>query len=581
MLPTLLLVDGHSLAFRSYYAFAYKGEGGLRTSTGVPTSICFGFLKALLEILQKEKPTAVAIAFDLATPTFRHEADENYKSGRKETPEDFIPDLANLQRILAAMNLRAISVAGYEADDVLGTLSLMGTEAGYAVKILSGDQDLFQLINDEKQISVLHIGQKDKIIEFHAAHVQEKLSITPAQVIDYKALCGDQSDKIPGVRGIGEKTAVKLLAEYGNLSQIFAAVSTMKGSIKQKLEQGLADAQHSYFMAKIIQDVPLPTSLEECKLIGFDTTVLIPLLQELELKAYINKVDAIQTQLGGTIAVEDDDDIWFDFVDEPEVPQNSISLAVQIIDTPEKLVALTQKLLTLDTAIAWDTETTALNPHDATLVGVGCCWGSDLDQVAYIAIAHTKGQNLDLGLVVAHLKPLLESRDRPKIFQNTKFDRLMFKAVGIELQGVVFDTMIASYVIDPEMSHSLSELSKSLLKITAKSYKDLVGKQDSIAAIAIPEVAQYCGMDAYSTFLLRPILQSKLEAVPDLLKLFYEVELPLELVLAEMEWLGIRIDREYLGQFSQELEIDLDAIAQRAYAEVGREFNLNSPKQLS
>jgi DNA polymerase I len=581
MLPTLLLVDGHSLAFRSYYAFAYKGDGGLRTSTGVPTSICFGFLKALLEILQKEKPTAVAIAFDLAAPTFRHEADQNYKAGRKETPEDFIPDLANLQQILAAMNLRAISVPGYEADDVLGTLSAMGTEAGYAVKILSGDQDLFQLINDEKQISVLHLGQKDKILEFHAAHVQEKLSITPAQVIDYKALCGDTSDNIPGVRGIGEKTAVKLLAEYGSLANVITAIPTMKGSVKQKLEQGIKDAEHSQFMAKIIQDVPLLTSLVECQLVGFDTEVLIPLLRDLELKAYINKVDAIQTQLGGTVIVEADDDLWFDFVDEPEIVQNQIKLEVKIIDTPEKLIELTQKLEALTTPIAWDTETTALNPHDATLVGIGCCWGSEPNEVAYIAIAHTKGQNLELALVLQHLKLLLESSDRPKILQNTKFDRLMFKAVGIELSGVIFDTMIASYVIDPEMSHSLSDLSKSLLKITAKSYKDLVGKNDSIAAIAIAEVAQYCGMDAYATFQLMPILQSKLEEVPDLLKLFYEVELPLEIVLAEMEWLGIRIDRDYLGQFSQELEIDLDAIAQRAYAEVGREFNLNSPKQLS
>jgi DNA polymerase I len=199
--PTFLLVDGHSLAFRSYYAFAYRGDGGLRTSTGIPTSICFGFLKSLLEILDREQPTAVAIAFDLATPTFRHEIDSTYKAGRPETPEDFIPDLENLQQILAAMNLPAFTLPGFEADDVIGTLSQRASYEGYAVKILSGDRDMFQLVDAEKQISVMYLNRADKINEYHAAEVQEKMGVLPSQIVDFKALCGDRCERDWGKDG--------------------------------------------------------------------------------------------------------------------------------------------------------------------------------------------------------------------------------------------------------------------------------------------------------------------------------------------------------------------------------------------
>lgn len=594
--PTFLLVDGHSLAFRAYYAFAYRGDGGLRTSTGIPTSICFGFLKSLLEILDREKPTAVAIAFDLAAPTFRHEADDSYKAGRAETPEDFIPDIANLQQILAAMNLRTVSVPGFEADDVIGTLSQQACQQEYAVKILSGDRDLFQLVDAEKQISVLYMNRADKITELHTADVKEKLGVMPAQVVDYKALCGDSSDNIPGVRGIGEKTAVKLIAEYDSLANVLAAIPTMKGAIKQKLEQGIESARHSQFMAQIHLGVPLALELEQCKLVGFDTETLIPLLQQLELKAFVHKVDDIQAKLGGVVApkptkrkpspvLNTDDDLWFDFASMPQTKTSdsiqAIALEVDIIDTPEKLIHFKQKLESISHPTAWDTETTSLNPHDAQLVGIGCCWGSSISDVAYIPIGHTEGLNLDLDLVVAELKPILANAKYAKVFQNAKFDRLMFRSVGIELAGVVFDTMIASYVIDPEASHSLSDMTRSLLKLSTKDYKQVVGKRASIAEVSIPEIADYCGADAYTTYQLMPILQAQLEAVPDLWQLFQTVEMPLELVLAEMEWTGIRIDRDYLAEFSQELEKDLDAIAIAAYAQVGREFNLNSPKQLS
>ena len=608
--PTFLLVDGHSLAFRAFYAFGKHPEGGLRTSTGIPTSICFGFLKALIEMLDREKPTAVAIAFDLAVPTFRHEIDDTYKANRSETPESFIPDMQNLQKVLAAMNLPVITQAGFEADDVLGTLSQVASADGYTVKILSGDRDLFQLIDVDKRISVLNLGQKDKIVEYHAHQVKERMGVLPTQVVDYKALCGDASDNIRGVRGIGEKTAIKLIEEYDNLENILAALPKMKGAIKVKLENGIEDARHSQFMATIKIDVPLAIAIADCKLTGFDRSELVPLLEELELKAFVNKVDQIHAKLSGNYEdkpslpaplpkrqesssldslpenkLGEDEELWFDFArqeaDQAIAASASLKLDVQIIDAIAKLENLAETLRNSKQPVAWDTETSGLNPFESELVGIGCCWGDSISEVAYIPLSHSEGQNLKWEEVREVLKPILEDASYPKYLQNAKFDRLMFKASGVELAGVIFDTMIASYVIDPEASHKLDDLAMDLLQIRTVSYKTLIGKRKSIAEIAIPSVAQYCGMDTYITYHLVPILRSQLTLVPELWDLFQNVEMPLEPILAEMEWRGIRIDKEYLGVFSLELEKDLDALAIAAYAQAGKQFNLNSPKQLS
>ncbi len=580
--PLFLLIDGYSLAFRSYYAFANRAEGGLRTSTGVPTSVCFGFLKTLLEILHKEHPHALAIAFDdKSMPTFRHSADETYKANRGKTPEDFIPDAINLQRILNALCLQVICQPGYEADDVIGTLANQAVNYGYAVKIVSGDRDLFQLVDDERQISILHLGQRDRIVELRCADVYEKLGVLPTQVVDYKALCGDSSDNIPGVVGIGEKTAIKLIQEYGSLQNIISAIPQMTGSIKKKLAEGIESARHSQFMAKIALDVPITFQPEQFILRGFDREQVIPLLQELELKSFIHKIDEIQLKLGGKLAPTptENDDLWFDFAS----TSGNTMLAVQIIDTPDKLDWLVTVLSNCTEPVAWDTETTSLNPLDAELVGIGCCWGETVDNVAYIPIHHetNSAQNLPWDLVRQQIGEILTSSKYPKVLQNAKFDRLILRSQGIELEGVVFDTMLASYVLDPEANHSLEGMALRLLNISTTSYTELVGKHQSIAQIPISQVAQYCGMDVYVTRKLMPILQEALQQVPELLHLFQQVELPLERVLADMEWRGIRIDCDYLAQFSQELAQDLEAIATRAYQVAGREFNLNSPKQLS
>ena len=595
--PVLLLVDGHSLAFRAYYAFAKSREGGLKASDGTPTSICFGFLKSLLLVLEAEKPEAVAIAFDLGLPTFRHEADATYKADRVETPDDFIPDLANLQEILAALNLPIITAEGYEADDVLGTLATQGKEQGYLTKIVSGDRDLFQLIDETEQISVLYLDKSvlkgsKRIQEYHAQDVETSLGIKPAQVVDYKALCGDKSDNIPGVKGIGEKTAVKLLQEYGSLETIYQSIAQIKGATKTKLETGKADAEQSQYLAQIQTEIPLKWQIKHCTLKGIKTAQIKPLLAKLELKTFLSQLDYLQQQLGGEISSEieadsEDESLSF-FTAEETKQQQQATTTVQpeIIDTPEKLQQLVKTLekhQDQSYPVSWDTETTGLKPRNANLVGIGCCWGTQLTETAYIPVQHTQGTCLETDKIREALRPILESNQYPKTFQNAKFDRLVLWHFGINLSGVVFDTMLASYVLHPERNHNLSELAaKYLPEFDLKSYQELgIGKQETIGDLDIPTVAKYCGMDAYVTYRLTLLLTEKLEAIPTLDRLLRTVEVPLEPIFSEMEYWGIRIDTPYLETLSEEISQKLAHIEDQTYKLAGENFNLNSPKQLS
>jgi DNA polymerase I len=606
--PLLILVDGHSLAYRSYYAYAKSKSGGLITSAGVPTSICFGFVKALVEIINSQKPDSMAIAFDLRAPTFRHEADENYKADRVETPEDFTIDIQNLYLLLTALNLPTVTAPGFEADDVLGTLAGRGSRAGYQVKILSGDKDMFQLVNDQARVSVLYLssayspGGQPGTTEMNEQGVIAKMGVRADQIIDYKALCGDKSDSIPGVRGIGDKTAVKLLTEYQDLKTVYDRVAEIQGATGTKLVNGKADADHSQYLARIITDVPLELDLKDTKLTGFDFGQVQPLLQTLELHRFNKDIEKLHEAFGGVtlpeskhdsqepvnlIAPDDEsEELWFFSAADTDKFQLSrvCPIQPQIIDSLEKLTALITTLnqhTNPNQPVAWDTETTDLEPRNAKLVGIGCCWGAETTDMAYIPVGHESGHNLGLELVLAQLQPILESATYPKVLQNAKFDRLVLKHQGINLQGVVFDTMLASYVLNPDNSHNLTDLSSRYLGIIPQSYTELVAKGQTIANISIPLVAEYCGMDVWGTYRLHALLKAELAAAPKLLKLLQSIELPLEPILAAMEDRGINIDAEYLHKLSLVLAEDLAKIESQTYELAGETFNLGSPKQLA
>jgi DNA polymerase-1 len=603
MASTFLLIDGHSLAFRSYFAHAKGKDGGLRTSTGIPTSATFGFLKALMDTLAQEKPDHVAIAFDLDDPTFRHEADSTYKEGRPDAPEDFAPDMENLHDVLDALQLQILTRPGYEADDIIGTMAQRASAEGFRVKILTGDRDLFQLVDGDRQISVLYMSTSygkgtSPPREFGVEQVKEKMGIWPHQVVDYKALCGDSSDNIPGVKGVGDKTAVNLLTQYESLEKIYESLEEIKGATRKKLEAGREDAMRSQYLAQIHLDVPLDLELSQFRLRDFEDDDLVPLIEKLEFRSFRNNMPQWHALFGGEatepsgasvtldpdIPTEDSDTDFFTAEDTDAAQQNKLHLCPRIVDTPAKLAELVKQLETCtdpEYPVAWDTETTALEPRDADLVGLGCCWGKELDDVAYIPIGHIQGTNLDKQQVLDALRPILEDDTYPKALQNAKFDRLILRCQGVRLAGVVFDTMLASYVLNPDAAHNLGDLGLRYLGIDAQSYSLLVGKDRTIADISIPEVADYCGTDAYTVFHLVPKLRSELQELPQLHKLLLEVEQPLEAVLAEMEYIGIRIDQAYLAELSAQLDQQLQAIEQKAYEVSGETFNLGSPKQLS
>jgi len=560
-------------------------------------------------MMETEKPQYVAIAFDPGEKTFRHEHDATYKEGRPDAPEDFMPDLENLQELLLALDLPIVMVSGYEADDVIGTMARRANSAGMRVKILTGDRDLFQLIDADGNTSVLYMSTVygkglQSLKEYGVEEVKAKMGVLPSQVVDFKALCGDSSDNIPGVKGIGEKTAVQLLTQFGSLEQIYASLDSIKGATRKKLEEGHDSALRSQYLAQIHLDVPVEVDLETCRLHGFNDNAVIPLLEKLEFRSFLTRIQNMHRQFSGESVAEvvannpdtaedtsepslsDDDDLSFFTAEETAAanPVQFLTLKPRIIDTPEKLYELISILETRnqpDTITSWDTETTAIEPRDAELVGIGCCWGQAISDVAYIPLHHASGSTLDKTLVLDALRGILESADYPKALQNAKFDRLAFRHQGIELAGVVYDTMLMSYVLNPEASHSLSDLSLSFLNLMTTSYTELVPKGKTIADVSIPAVAQYCGMDAYTVYQLVPILRQQLAETPLLNQLFAEVEEPLEPVLAEMEWQGVRIDQEYLREFSRQIESDLITIEKQAYEAAGQTFSLGSPKQLS
>ena len=617
--PLLLLVDGHSLAFRSFYAFSKGGEGGLATKDGRPTSVTYGFLKSLLDIGRSLTPQGVAIAFDTAEPTFRHVADANYKAHRDVAPEVFFQDLEQLQEILREqLQLPLCMAPGYEADDVLGTLANRSAEQGWRVRILSGDRDLFQLVDDRRDIAVLYMGGGPYAKNSGPTLIDEegvvgKLGVMPEKVVDLKALTGDSSDNIPGVRGVGPKTAINLLKENGDLDAIYAALSeveaegpkasrgAIKGALKGKLSSDRDNAYLSRKLAEILVDIPLPEE-PRLPLAAVNAAALSSSLEDLELNSLLRQVNGftVTFSAAGTAAAPtggDDDGakdgkVKADTVKDAGADDRTPMLRPQLISTAADLAALMQRLMAITdaaTPVALDTETTALNPFQAELVGIGVCWGDEPEALAYIPIGHRPAedltaeqiQQLPLESVLTALAPWLASGDHPKALQNAKYDRLILLRHGLALEGVVIDTLLADYLRDAAAKHGLEVMAEREFGFSPTAYSDLVGKKQTFADVAIEPASLYCGMDVHVTRRLALRLRGQLEAMgPQMVQLLMQVEQPLEPVLALMEATGIRIDVPYLAELSSEMGSTLERLEADAKQAAGTDFNLGSPKQL-
>ncbi|MCP9823643.1 DNA polymerase I [Cyanobium sp. L1E-Cus] len=424
--PLLLLIDGHSLAFRSFYAFAKGGEGGLSTKAGVPTSVTYGFLKALLDNCKGLKPNGLVVAFDTAEPTFRHEADAAYKAHRDVAPEHFFADLANLQQILAeSLDIPLAMAPGFEADDVLGTLANRAANAGWRVRILSGDRDLFQLVDDERDIAVLYMGggpyaKNSGPSEIRREGVIAKLGVTPEEVVDLKALTGDSSDNIPGVKGVGPKTAINLLAAYDHVDGIYAALEALelagpkakdpkgvlKGALVDKLRADRDNAYRSRMLAEILIDIPLPSE-PRLELGAVKADALAGSLEELELYSLVKQVPNFAQLFSAVPPQPSEGSSPGSGTPSPATAQTATSgspeanppeeapalpaLKPQLVTSAEGLAALVQRLngcTDPGRPVALDTETTSLNPFQAELVGVGVAWGDGPGELAYIPIGH-------------------------------------------------------------------------------------------------------------------------------------------------------------------------------------------------
>ncbi len=620
--PILLLVDGHSLAFRSFYAFSKSGEGGLKTKEGLPTSVTYGFLKGLLENCKTLSPQGITIAFDTAEPTFRHKADPNYKANRDVAPEIFFQDLTQLQQILKDfLKIPIIAAPGYEADDVLGTLANNAANTGWKVRILTGDRDLFQLVDDSRNIAVLYMGggpyaKSSNPSLINEAGVKEKLGVTPQKVVELKALTGDSSDNIPGVKGVGPKTAINLLKENGDLDSIFklldqlelkgekAFQGAIKGALKLKLKEGKKNAYLSRELAEIMIEVPLNEnpilSLKEINKEGLKEA-----LENLELYSLINQIPNFvasfskggfkankkstsqeQPQPSKIVNQKSKSSSSHDENQPPNIKPLIITTHNQLKDLVNTLNNCSKPLL----PVAIDTETTSLNPFIAELVGIGFCWGQGLDDLAYIPIGHNsqgeleqnkKEDQLPLKDVITALTPWLSSSNHPKVLQNAKYDRLIFLHNGIPLEGVILDTLLADYLCNSTAKHSLEDITYREFGFKVTSFKELVNKGQSFKDVDINTASLYCGMDVYLTRKVSFRIKDKLKGMGiELIELLEKVEQPLEPILAEMEARGICIDIAYLKELSIELNKNLLKLEKQAYKFAGIEFNLNSPKQL-
>ena len=607
--PILLLVDGHSLAFRSFYAFSKGIDGGLTTKEGFPTSVTYGFLKSLLDNCKNISPEGVCITFDTEKPTFRHELDPNYKANRDVAPDVFFQDIEQLEIILEeSLNLPIFKSPGYEADDLLGTIANDASSKGWCVNILSGDRDLFQLVDDQKDIYVLYMGggpyaKSGNPTLMNENGVKEKLGVAPERVVDLKALTGDSSDNIPGIKGVGPKTAINLLKENDTLDGIYQALDKIqqnndkkyKGFIKGSDIERLRNDKHNAFLsrdlAKINTEVPLILS-NGYELKNINQELLSESLKKLELSTLLRQIDIFNSTFskGGfdknNVAKEEEKAPKDAGNNELENSENKIpKINVTVVNDFELLDKLIQRLDKTNQIVSLDTETNSLNPIDAELVGIGLCLGEENDDLFYIPLGHqTKKEatnQLAIEDVFSKLRNWIEDPKKEKALQNSKFDRQIFFNHGLDLKGVTFDTLLADYLLNNQEKHGLSEISFRLFGFKPPSFKETVGKNKDFSFVDIDEASIYCGYDVFLTFKIVKIFKESFSKEKDeLIKLFEEIELPLEPVLSQMEMNGITIDIPYLDKLSKELKSTLEDIESKVYELAEESFNLSSPKQL-
>ncbi|MCC7530941.1 MAG: DNA polymerase I [Candidatus Melainabacteria bacterium] len=646
---TIVLVDGSSLAFRMFYALFSMG---LRSSTGIPTGALYGFFNAIFDLIEKYNPTMLAVAFDREEPTFRKEQFVEYKANRQEMPDDLAKQWPLIKEGVRMLGIPMYELAGFEADDVIGTVAKDAEQRGMRVDILTGDKDAFQLVSDiDGDVQVLMPPARGGgLVVYRRAEVFEKMGVWPEQIIDYKALCGDSSDNIPGVKGIGPKTAVDLLTQYKTLDGVYEHVEELKSkSVKAKLTEGREIAYKSQMLATIKVDVPLDFDFAHCRLDSLDASKAIEYFQNLGIKSIVNRLPKVIARISGGAGAAQSAEVSSLSVVSLEQAEQAVSVGAavgaetpgmgsggtrqlglfdsqeptslpgspglpafpkkhfeppspQIVTTEEELDKLIEEL-SVQQALSVDLETKGLESLDTNIVGYALAWGSGIDfkdgvfsladksesngsgvKTAYIPVGHSgilTQKQLDPALVAQRLKPVLENPAIGKIAQNGKFEMNVLSLYGIKFGPVAFDTMIASYILNPDDKHGLKDQVSRVFNYEMVRIQELIGtgkKQVTMEMVQIDKAAPYAADDARMTLELArtylPLLDKEQKYILN------EIELPLSVVLAEMEQNGIALDIPYLKKFSIELSTDIARLESEIYALAGYSFNINSTQQL-
>lgn len=574
----LFLLDAYALIYRSYYAFLKNPR---INSKGLNTSAIMGFVNTLNEVITKEQPTYMAVAFDHGK-TFRHEAFPAYKAQREETPEDIRSSVPIIKDILEAYHIPVLQADGFEADDVIGTLATAAGREGIETYMLTPDKDYGQLVGGNVYIyRPRHGGGYDTLGE---SEVTQKYGIaTTAQVIDLLALMGDSADNFPGCPGVGEKTAAKLITQFGSIDNMLAHTDEIKGKLREKVEGAVDDIRMSRFLATIRTDVPIALDLEKMKMTSPDEERLEKIFQELEFRALTDKIikkvkntpknDDLQLDLFGEFAAESQGE-----------PKNASILGLketphdyQLIESEEEARKIRDYFLTKE-ILSFDTETTSTNAIDAELVGLS--FAVEEFKAVYVAVP---AEREAAQRMVDIFRPLYEDEHIIKVGQNIKYDYEVLRRYGIEVRGPMFDTMLAHYIVQPELHHNMDYMAETLLGYQTIHIDQLIGPrgkgQRSMRDLEPQEVYEYAAEDADVTLRLKNVLEQKLKEV-DGERLFYDIEMPLVPVLAEMELTGVCLDTAALAETGKNFNRRLAEYEQKIYAEAGETFNISSPKQV-
>jgi len=544
----IFLIDGSAFLYRAFHAIR-----NLSTSKGRPTNATFGFARILLKLFKENTPDYAVVLFDVKGPTFRHKMYDQYKANRPPMPEELSAQIPDIKRLIRALNIPIMEKQGYEADDLTGTYARLAEEEGFDVVMVTGDKDFIQLVTDR---CTLWDPMKDTVQD--VGRIKAEMGIDPKQFIDVLGLAGDTSDNIPGVAGVGPKTATELIAKFGSIETLYDNLDSLKK--KRKLHENLSQSRDLVFLSRklatIDRFVPVTETMEDFKLIPYNTQEAFALFQELEFNTLMNE-----------------------FAKKPDPSEKIYKLITNLRELEKLAHVLENKGI-----FALDTETTSKNPTEARLVGISFSYMEN--QGFYIPVGHTSPGEVEQPAkedILRIFKPVLENPEVKKVGQNIKYDYIVLSRFGITLQGISFDTMIASYLLNPSTrGHSLDNIAMTLFGHKTISYEEVTGKgknQIGFQDVPIPEAVNYASEDADLTFMAYQVLKKSIQA-GGLSDLMDTIETPLIQVLAKMEMEGIRVDVHALKHLSETFDRELKQLEQEIYILAGEEFNINSSQQL-